>query len=113
MVGNCKRDEHRFSSEHQRVSSKASSEVGDHLEGRGSPRGRSYENLEVELVKSFNPNRREIRVPEHRRGVKDPNTTQWQHGPIRHTSNVSKSFSVTRLNFGQGVGRGLPIGSRL
>ena len=60
----------------------------------------------LELVNSFNPNGREIRVPEYRRGVKDPNTTQWRRGPVRHTTNVSKSFSVTRLNFGQGVGKG-------
>ena len=60
----------------------------------------------LELVNSFNPNGREIRVPEYRRGVKDPNTTQWRRGPVRHTTNVNKSFSVTRLNFGQGVGKG-------
>ena len=35
----------------------------------------------VKLSKMFNPNRREIRVPEYRRGIKDPNTTQWQRGP--------------------------------
>ena len=72
-----------------------------------------YEILMLELAKSFNPNGREMRVPEYRRGVKDPNTTQWRRGPIRHTSNVSKSLSVTRLNFGQGVGRGIPTGSWL
>src|SRR3954468_2123412 len=53
----------------------------------------------------FYPKGREIRVPEYRRGVKDPNTTQWRRGPVSHTANVSKSFSVTRLNFGQGVGK--------
>ena len=26
--------------------------------------------------------------------------------PVRHTASVSKSFSVTRLNFGQVVGKG-------
>ena len=31
---------------------------------RGSPGRNSYENLELDLVKSFNPNRTEIRVPE-------------------------------------------------
>ena len=60
----------------------------------------------LELVNSFNPSRREFRVLEYRRGVKDPNTTQWRRGPVSHTANVSKSFSVTRLNFGQGVGKG-------
>ena len=60
----------------------------------------------LELVNSFNLSRREFRVPEYRRGVKDPNTTQWPRGPIRHTSNVSKSFVVTRLDLGQGVWKG-------
>ena len=59
-----------------------------------------------EFSKMVNPNRREIRVPEYRRGIKDPNTTQWRRGPVSHTANVSKSFSMTRLNFGQGVGKG-------
>ena len=31
---------------------------------RGSPEESNYENLELELAKSFNPNRREIRIPE-------------------------------------------------
>ena len=69
--------------------------------------GRSiYENLELYFAKPFNSNRREIRFPEYRRGIKDPNTTQWRRGAVSHTTNVSKSFSVTRLNFGQGVGKG-------
>ena len=59
-----------------------------------------------ELVKPFNPNRREIRVPEYRRGIKDPNTTQWRRGPISHTTMLVKVFVVTRLDFGQGVGKG-------
>ena len=33
---------------------------------KGSLGGSSYENLESELAKSFNLNRREIRVPEYR-----------------------------------------------
>jgi hypothetical protein len=41
----------------------------------GSLGGSSYGNLELELAKSLNPNRREIRVPEYIRGIKDPNTT--------------------------------------
>ena len=59
-----------------------------------------------EFSKMVNPNIREIRVPEYRRGIKDPNTTQWGRGPVSHTANVSKSFSMTRLNFGQGIGKG-------
>ena len=73
---------------------------------RGSPGGSHCENLALELVKSFNPNRREIRVPEYRRGIKDPNTTQWQRGPVSHTAMLVKVFVVTRHNFGQGVGKG-------
>ena len=33
---------------------------------KGPPRRSSYENLESELVNSFYPNRRKIRVPEYR-----------------------------------------------
>ena len=75
---------------------------------RGSPGDSIFENLKLVLflAKSFNPNRKELRVPEYRRGIKDPNTTQWRRGPVRHTASVSKSFSVTRLNFGQVVGKG-------
>ena len=53
---------------------------------RGSPGESIYVNLELELAKLFNPNRREIGIPEYRRGVKDPNTTQWQRGPVSHTA---------------------------
>ena len=56
-----------------------------------------------EFRKMVNPNRREIRVPEYRRGIKDPNTTKWRHGPTNHTAKLVKRFSVSRLNFGQGV----------
>ena len=45
--------------------------------------------LELELTKSFNPNRREIGVPEYRRRIKDPNTTQlvmWARKPHNHVS---------------------------
>ena len=34
------------------------------ISSEGSPGGSSYENLESALVKSLNPNRGEIRVPE-------------------------------------------------
>jgi hypothetical protein len=40
---------------------------------RGSPGGSILENLELELVKLL-PKGREIKVPEYRRGIKDPNT---------------------------------------
>ena len=60
----------------------------------------------LDLVKSFNPNRREIRVPEYRQGVKDPNTTQWRRGPVRHTAMLVKVFAMSRLDFGQGVWKG-------
>ena len=73
---------------------------------RESPGGSNYKNLELELAKSFNPNRREIRVPEYRQGVKDPNTTQWRRGPVRHTAMLVKVFVMSRLNFGQGVWKG-------
>ena len=73
---------------------------------RSSPGGNSYENLKLELIKSFNPNRREIRVLEYRRGVKDPNTTQMVMWARKTHSHVSKKFVVTRLDFGQGVGKG-------
>ena len=60
----------------------------------------------VRVSKMFNPNRREIRVPEYRQGIKDPNTTQWRRGPIRHTTMLVNVFVVTRLDFGQGVRKG-------
>ena len=53
-------------------------------------REKSYENLELELAKSFTPNRREIRVPEYRQGVKDPNTTQSRRGPVSRTAMLVK-----------------------
>ena len=95
----------RVSGKYRGISSESSNEVGD-LPERGLSGRNSYETLELELAKSFNPNRREIRVPEYRRGVKDPNTTQWRHGPISRTAKLVKTFSMTRLDFGQGVGKG-------
>ena len=113
MEGNRKSDEHKFSSEHRRVSSKASGGAGDHLEGRGSPGGSHCENLALELVKSFNPNRREIRVPEYRRGIKDLNTTQWRRGPISHTAKLVNKFGRLDSTSAKELERGLPTGSRL
>jgi hypothetical protein len=47
----------------------------------------------VRVSKIFNPNRREIRIPEYRRGIKDPNTTQWWRGPVSHTAKLVSRFS--------------------
>ncbi len=80
---------------------------------RGSPGGSSYENLESDLVKSFNPNRREIRVPEYRQGVKDPNTTQWRRGPVRHTTMLVKVLQCLDSTSAKELERGIPTGSRL
>ena len=82
---------------------------------RGSTGESIFENLKLVLflAKSFNLNRRELRVPEYRRGIKDPNVTQWRRGPMGRTAMLVKQFSSTRLNFGQGGGKGIPIGSRL
>ena len=55
-----------------------------------------------------------FRVPEYRRGIKDPNTSQlatWARKPHNHVSKLV--FGNTRLNCGQGVEKGLPTGSRL
>ena len=80
---------------------------------KGSPGESIYENLELELAKPFNLNRREIRVPEYRRGVKDPSTTQMATWARKTHNHVSKSFVMSRLDFGQGVWKGIPTGSRL
>ena len=58
-----------------------------------------------EFRKMVNPNIREIRVLEYRREIKDPNNSQWQRGPVSHTAMLVKVFVVTRLDFGQGVGK--------
>ena len=67
----------------------------------------------LELVNSFNPNGREIRVPEYRRGIKDPNTTQWQHGPVRHTPMLVEVLQCLDSTLAKECGRGIPTGSRL
>ena len=67
----------------------------------------------VRVSKMFNPNRREIRVPEYRRGVKDAITTQWRRGPVSHTTNVSKSFQWLDSTLAKELERGLPTGSWL
>ena len=73
---------------------------------RGSSGESIIENLELELVKSFNPNRRDVRVPEYRsrnkRSYYHPMAT-CAHKTHNH---VSKSFAMSRLDFGQGVGKG-------
>ena len=113
VVGNCKSNGHKVSKEYQRVTLKSSGAARNHLDWRGSPGESSYENLELDLVKSFNPNRREIRVPEHRRGVKDPITTQWRRGPVRHTTMLVKVLQWLDPTSAKECGRGIPTGSRL
>ena len=66
MVGNSKSGGHKVSKEHRRVSSEFPGVAGRSSVFRGSPGGSDHEILELELVKSFNPIRREIRVPEYR-----------------------------------------------
>mgnify|MGYP005825709703 CR=1 FL=1 len=80
---------------------------------RGSPGESSYENLESDLVKLFNPNRREIKVPEYRRGIKDRNTTQWLRGPVRHTTMLVKVLQCLDSTLAKECGRGIPTGSQL
>ena len=48
--------------------------------------------LDLFLAKSIYRNRRELRVPEYRRGIKDPNITQWQCGPVSHATILVKVF---------------------
>jgi hypothetical protein len=51
--------------------------------------------LVLELAKLFNSNRREIRVPEYRRVIKYPNTTQlamWAHKPHSQVSKTVFGF---------------------
>ena len=64
MVGDCKVDGHKG----LRKTSKSIFGIfwcsGRSSVIRGPPGGSSYENLELELVNSFNPNRKEIRVLE-------------------------------------------------
>ena len=102
----------RVSGKYRGISSESSDEAGD-LPEWGLSRRNSYENLELELAKPFNPNRREIRVPGYRRGVKDPNTIQWRRGPVSRTAMLVKNFfqwldSTSAKEFG----RGIPTGSR-
>ena len=79
----------------------------------GSLGGSSYENLELELVKPFNPSRREIRVPEYRREIKDPNTTQWRRGPVSRTAMLVKVLQCLDSTSAKECGRGIPTGSQL
>jgi len=60
----------------------------------------------VRVSKMFNLNRREIRIPEYRRGIKDPSTTHRRRAPVSHTAKLVKQVWMTRLNFGQWVGKG-------
>ena len=113
MVGNSKSGGHKVSREYGSVSSESSGEASHHLEWRSSPGESIYKNLELELAKPFNPNRREIRIPEYRRGVKDPNTTQWRRGSVRHTAMLVKVLQWLHSTSAKEVERGIPTGSRL
>ena len=79
----------------------------------GSPGESSYENLESDLVKLFNPNIRDIRALEYGRGVKDPNTTQCRRGPVSHTAMLEKVFQCLDSTSAKEFGRGIPTGSWL
>ena len=68
----------------------------------------------VTASKIFNPKEKRDQRPEYGKGIKDPSTTQlatWARKPHSHVSKIV--FRNTRLNCGQGVGKGLPTGSRL
>jgi hypothetical protein len=69
VVGITKAMSTKGSGKYRGISSESSDEAGDLLV-RGLSERSSYENLESELVKSFNPNRREVRVSEYRREIK-------------------------------------------
>ena len=104
---------HKVSREHRRVTSESSSAAGDHFDWRGS-RGESvFENLKLDFRKSFNPNRRDIRIPEYSWGIKDPNTTQWRRGPVRHTTMLINVLQCLDSTSAKECGRGIPTGSRL
>ena len=67
----------------------------------------------VRVSEMFNPNRREIRVPEYRRVIKDPNTSQWRRGPVSRTTLLVKVFQWLDSTSAKELERGLPTGSRL
>ena len=67
----------------------------------------------VRVSKIFNPNRREFRVPEYRRGIKDPNTSRWRRGPMGHTAMLVKVFQRLDSTSAKELERGIPTGSRL
>ena len=74
---------------------------------RGSPGGSSNEILKLDFSKN-----RLTRIEgssesqSKDRGVKDPSTTRWRRGPVRHTAKLVKVFAMSRLDFGQGVWKG-------
>ena len=71
---------------YRRISPGSSDEVSDHR-GEGLSGMKEVREPRVSVSKTFNPKRREIRVPEQRYGEKDANTTQFlRRGPISHTS---------------------------
>src|SRR3954468_2410958 len=62
--------------------------------------------LVSELVNSFNRVEGSSESQSKGRGVKDPSTTRWRRGPVRHTAKFVKVFVMSRLDFGQGVWKG-------
>ena len=113
VVENCKSNGHKVSKEYRWVTSKSSGAAGNHLDWRCSPGENIIENLDLELVKSFNPNRRDVRVPEYRSRNKRSYYHPMATCARKTHSHVSKSFAMSRLDSGQGVGRGIPTRSRL
>ena len=107
MEGNYESNGHKVSREYRRVSSKSSGATGDHLDRRGSAGESIFENLKLDFSKNCLTRIEESSESRSKdRGVNDPNTTQWRRGPMGRTAMLVKQFSSTRLNFGQGVGKG-------
>ena len=74
---------------------------------RGSPGGTSNEILKLDFSKNRLTRIEESSESQSKdRGVKDPSTTRWRHGPVRHTAKLVKVFVMSRLDFGQGVWKG-------
>ena len=114
MVGNSKSDGHKGLGKTSKSifeifwCSKRSSRV------RGSPGESIFENLKSDFSKNRLTRIEEMSESQSKgRGVKDSSTTRWQRGPMGHTAMLVKVFATSRLDFGQGVGRGIPTGSRL
>ena len=58
---------------------------------RGSPGENIFENLKLDFSKNCLTRIEESSESQSKdRGVKDPNTTQWRRGPVRHTAMLVK-----------------------